>query len=57
MNYLFLILAFVLAPLLVGIVNQTKAFFAGRRGPGLFRLYFDLAKLVRKNCPRSTTTT
>ncbi|MCQ2391212.1 MAG: NADH-quinone oxidoreductase subunit H [Kiritimatiellae bacterium] len=57
MNFLFFILAVVLAPLLPGIVNQTKAFFAGRRGPGFFRLYFDLWKLLRKSCPRSTTST
>ncbi len=57
MNIFAFILAVVLAPLLPGVVNQTKAFFAGRRGPGLFRLYFDLAKLVRKSSPRSTTTT
>ena len=57
MNYLYLLLALVLAPVLPGVVNQTKAFFAGRRGPGLFRLYFDLAKLMRKSCPRSSTST
>ena len=57
MNILTFLLAALLAPLLPGIVNQTKAFFAGRRGPGLFRLYFDLAKLMRKSCPRSTTST
>ena len=57
MNYLYLLLALVLAPLLPGVVNQTKAFFAGRRGPGLLRLYFDLAKLMRKSCPRSATST
>ena len=57
MNILTLLLAVILAPLLLGIVNQTKAFFAGRRGPGLFRLYFDLTKLVRKSCPRSSTST
>ena len=57
MNILTFMLAALLAPLLPGIVNQTKAFFAGRRGPGLFRLYFDLAKLVRKSCPRSATST
>jgi len=50
-------LALVAAPLLAGIVNQTKAFFAGRRGPGFLRLYFDLAKLMRKSCPRSATST
>lgn len=52
MNILSVILAAVLAPLFVGIVNQTKAFFGGRRGPGLLRLYRDLFKLVRKSCPR-----
>ena len=57
MNILFFLLAAVLAPLLPGLVNQTKAFFAGRRGPGLFRLYFDLWKLLRKSCPRSSTST
>ena len=57
MNFLTFLFAVILAPLLLGIVNQTKAFFAGRRGPGLFRLYFDLAKLVRKSCPRSSTST
>lgn len=57
MNVFHVILALILAPLFPGIVNQTKAFFAGRRGPGLFRLYFDLAKLLRKSCPRSQTTT
>ena len=57
MNILTFLLAALLAPLLPGIVNQMKAFFAGRRGPGIFRLYFDLAKLMRKSCPRSTTST
>ncbi|MGN0854871.1 MAG: respiratory chain complex I subunit 1 family protein [Kiritimatiellia bacterium] len=52
-----LFLALLLAPLVPGLVNQTKAFFAGRRGPGLLRLYFDLAKLLRKSCPRSPTST
>jgi len=57
MNILFILIALLLAPVFIGIVNQTKAFFAGRRGLGVFRLYFDLAKLVRKSCPRSTTST
>ncbi|MGN0832543.1 MAG: respiratory chain complex I subunit 1 family protein [Kiritimatiellia bacterium] len=57
MNALSVLVALVAAPLFPGIVNQTKACFAGRSGPGLFRLYFDLAKLMRKSCPRSTTTT
>ena len=49
MNYLYLLLALVLAPVLPGVVNQTKAFFAGRRGHGLFRLSLDIAKLLRKS--------
>jgi formate hydrogenlyase subunit 4 len=57
MKFLPIVAAALLAPLFAGIVNQTKAFFAGRRGPGLFRLYFELAKLVKKSCPRSTTST
>lgn len=57
MKLLSAVSAALLAPLFVGIVNQTKAFFAGRRGPGLFRLYFEIAKLLRKSCPRSTTST
>ena len=42
------ILAIVLAPLLPGIINKVKAFFAGRRGPRVTQLYFDLSKLVKK---------
>ena len=52
MNILCIILAAALAPLFIGIVNQTKAFFGGRRGPGLFRLYADIRKLLAKSCPR-----
>ncbi|MDD3886624.1 MAG: NADH-quinone oxidoreductase subunit H [Victivallaceae bacterium] len=36
------------APLLPGLINRVKAFFAGRRGPSLFQLYFDMYKLLRK---------
>ena len=48
-------LSLVLAPLLPGIVNKVKAFFAGRRGPSLFQLYVDLAKLLRKEGVFSAT--
>lgn len=57
MNIICTIAALLLAPLFPGIVNQTKAFFAGRRGPGFLRLYFDIAKLLRKSSPRSSTST
>ena len=38
----------LLAPLLPGIINKVKAWVAGRRGPPVLQLYFDLAKLWRK---------
>jgi len=47
----------VLAPLLLGVINRTKALVAGRRGPPLLQIYFDLAKLLRKGFVLSETTT
>ena len=43
-----------LAPLLPGIINKVKAWVAGRRGPPLLQLYYDLAKLWRKGVVMST---
>src|SRR5437868_15259325 len=40
--------ALVLAPLLFGLINRTKAFVAGRRGPPLLQPYFDIAKCLRR---------
>jgi formate hydrogenlyase subunit 4 len=51
-----LLLALLLAPLLPGLINRTKAWFAGRRGPPLLQVYRDLAKLLRKGVVRSRTT-
>ena len=48
--------ALVLAPLLFGIVNRTKAFVAGRRGPPLLQLYWDLAKYLRRGAVYGETT-
>jgi len=45
------------APLLLGIINRTKALFAGRRGMPLFQLYYDVWKLLRKGAVYSRTTT
>ena len=47
----------VLAPLLLGVINRTKALVAGRTGPPLLQVYFDLAKLLRKGFVVSETTT
>jgi formate hydrogenlyase subunit 4 len=37
-----------LAPLVPGVINKVKAWVAGRRGPPLLQLYYDLHKLWRK---------
>lgn len=50
-------LALLLAPLLPGIINRTKAFFAGRQGPPLLQTYRDLFKLLQKGAVYSRTTT
>lgn len=47
----------VAAPLLPGLINKTKAAFAGRQGPPLFQLYFDLLKLLKKGAVYSRVTT
>ena len=51
------LLGLVLAPLLAGIVNRTKAFFAGRHGQPLLQLYWDIFTLLRKGATYSRTTT
>src|SRR6266568_2621659 len=40
--------ALLLAPLLLGLINRTKAFVAGRRGPPLVQPYRDVAKSLRR---------
>ena len=42
------VVALVLAPLLPGLINRTKAFIAGRRGPPLLQPYWDIAKCLRR---------
>ena len=43
-----LLLWLALAPMLPGLINKVKAWVAGRRGPPVLQLYYDLAKLWRK---------
>ncbi|MGE5268854.1 MAG: respiratory chain complex I subunit 1 family protein [Thiohalocapsa sp.] len=40
--------ALLLAPVLVGVINRTKAFVAGRRGPPLLQPYRDVLKCLRR---------
>jgi formate hydrogenlyase subunit 4 len=49
--------ALTLAPLMLGIVNRTKAVLAGRRGQPLLQTYYDLFKLLHKGAVYSRTTT
>ena len=56
-NTIHVLVAFMLPPLLLGIINKTKALFAGRIGPPLLQPYYDLIKLFQKGSVFSTTTT
>jgi len=56
-NTVHILLALLLPPLLLGVINRVKALFAGRTGPPLLQPYYDLVKLLRKGSVFSTTTT
>ncbi len=47
----------LLPPLLPGLIAKTKAAFAGRQGPPVLQLYYDLLKLRGKGAVYSRTTT
>lgn len=55
--WFFVLLALLVAPLLLGIINKTKALFAGRRGAPLLQPYYDVLKLLRKGAVYSRSTT
>jgi len=50
-------MALVLAPMLLGVINRTKALAARRTGPPLLQPYYDLRKLLGKGATYSETTT
>ncbi len=56
-SFLQFFLALALAPLLLGIINKTKAFFGGRKGQPLIQAYYELFKLMRKGAVYSSTAT
>ena len=56
-NTIHILVALTFPPLLLGIINKTKALFAGRVGPPVLQSYYDLAKLFRKGSVFSETTT
>ncbi|MFA7174310.1 MAG: NADH-quinone oxidoreductase subunit H [Kiritimatiellia bacterium] len=52
-----ILLLLILPPLLLGVINRTKAWFAGRKGPPLLQAYYDIVKLMRRGMVISRTTT
>ena len=56
-NTIHILMALAMPPLLLGVINRTKAVFAGRIGPPLLQPYYDLNRLFRKGSVFSTTTT
>ncbi|HNS81978.1 MAG TPA: NADH-quinone oxidoreductase subunit H [Kiritimatiellia bacterium] len=56
LSILNLLAGLILAPLLPGIINRTKAVFAGRHGQPVLQTYFDIFKLLRKGAVYSRTT-
>lgn len=55
--FIHIALLLIMPPLLLGVINKTKALFAGRRGPPVLQLYYDLIKLARKGVVISQVTT
>jgi formate hydrogenlyase subunit 4 len=52
------LLALLFAPfVVVGVINRTKSLWAGRRGPPVLQLAYDVARLLRKRAVYSTTST
>ncbi len=49
--------ALLLPPLLLGVINKTKAAVSGRVGPPLLQPYYDILKLLQKGSVFSRTTT
>ncbi|MFA7343524.1 MAG: NADH-quinone oxidoreductase subunit H [Terrimicrobiaceae bacterium] len=49
-----LVLWVALAPLLPGLINKVKAWVAGRQGPPVLQLYYDLIRLWQKGVVLST---
>ena len=57
LSLIHLVLALLVAPFLLGVINRIKAVFAGRTGQPLLQAYYDLSKLLRKGAVYGKTTT
>ena len=53
LNILFLL---IFPFLFIGLINKTKAFWAGRKGASIFQPFYDFVKLLKKGEVISTTT-
>jgi formate hydrogenlyase subunit 4 len=51
-----IVVTFLLAPLLPGIITKVKAWFGGRWGAPILQPYYDIIKLLRKNVVYSRST-
>ncbi len=56
-TFIHILILLIFPPLLPGVVNKTKALFAGRTGAPFFQLYYDIFKLMIKGMVISSTTT
>ncbi len=56
-SWIHILLMFLLAPMLLGVITRVKAVVAGRHGQPVLQLYFDLWKLMHKGAAISRTTT
>jgi formate hydrogenlyase subunit 4 len=56
LSIIHLVLALLIAPFLLGVINRIKAVFAGRTGQPLLQAYYDMAKLLRKGAVYGKTT-
>jgi formate hydrogenlyase subunit 4 len=55
-NTIHILVALTFPPLLLGVINKTKAFFAGRVGPPLLQAYYDLFAFSKRSVFSQTTT-
>jgi len=55
--FLHALVVLLLPPLIPGLIAKVKAIMGGRTGPPVLQLYYDLAKLARKEAVFSRTTT
>lgn len=47
----------VTPPFFIGVINRVKSIVAGRKGPPILQLYFDIFKLLKKSAVYSKSTT